>query len=174
MNIATNQYAVKKLENIIGDRTKAVELAPQIVEYGQKIAGSDADRETQLRVFNWIYQSLEGKTEFLDSGDRIFTEESKEEHFERTMTDIVNLAHELSQIEPADHVVPLDTVFERDHDLTKDENHELLRYEDDSLVRDPIEAKHAGKVEFERFDVGNLELAQMTSEMSDMKRTLVQ
>lgn len=170
LNIATNQYAVKKLENITGDRTKAVELAPQIVEYGQKIAGSDADRETQLRVFNWIYQSLEGKTEFLDSGDRIFTEESKEEHFERTMTDIANLAHELSQIEPADHFVPLDTVFERDHDHATDENHELLRYEDDSLVRDPIEAKHAGKVEFERFDVGNLELAQMTSEMSDDER----
>ena len=170
LNIATNQYAVNKLEHIIGDGTKALELAPQIVEYGQKIAGSDADRETQLRVFNWIYQSLEGKTEFLDSGDRTFSEESKEERFERTIGDIANLANELSQLEPSDHFAPLDTVFERDHNHAKDENHELLRDEDDSLVRDPIEAKHASQVEFERFEIGNLELAEMASEMSHNER----
>ncbi|MBX3283636.1 MAG: hypothetical protein KF756_14315 [Acidobacteria bacterium] len=170
LDIPTNQYAVKKLEHITGDRSKVAELAPQIVEYGQKIAGSDADRETQLRVFNWIYQSLEGKTEFLDSGDRTFSEESKEERFERTMTDIANLAHELSQLEPSDHFVPLDTVFERDHDHAKDENHELLRDEDGSLARGPSEATNASHVEFERFEIGNLELAQMASEMSHNER----
>lgn len=170
LNIATNQYAVKRLEQISGDKSTAAELAPQIVEYGQKIAGSDADRETQLRVFNWIYQSLEGRTEFLDSGDRTFNEESKEERFERTMTDIANLANELSQLEPSDHLVSLDTVFERDDDHAKDENHELLRDEDSSLARGPSEAINASHVEFERFDLGNLELAQMASEMSQNER----
>ncbi len=170
LNIATNQYAVKRLEHITGDRSIATELAPQIVECGQKIAGFDADRETQLRVFNWIYQSLEGKTAFLDYGDRTFSEESKEERFERTMTEIANLANELSQLEPSDHLVPLDTVFERDENHEKIENHELLRDEDGSLIRDPIEAKHASHVEFERFEIGNIELAQMASEMSHNER----
>lgn len=170
LNMATNQYAVKKLENIIEDRTKALELAPQLVEYGQKIAGSDADREARLKVFNWIYQSLEGKTEFLDSGDRAFIEESKEERFERTMTDIANLANELSQLEPSDHLVPLDTVFEQDENHEKIENHEFLRDEDGSLVRVPSEATNASHVEFERFEIGNIELAQMASEMSHNER----
>ena len=170
LDIGTHQYAVKKLEHIIGDRTKAVELAPQIVEYGQKIAGSDADRETQLKVFNWIYQSLEGKAEFLESSNRTFSEESRQERFERTMTDIANLANELSQLEPSDHLVPSDTIFERDDDHAKDENHELLRDEDGSLARDPIEATNASHVEFERFEIGNLELAHMASEMSHNER----
>lgn len=170
LNIATNQYAVKKLEHIIGDRTKALELAPQIVEYGRKIAGSDADRETQLKVFNWIYQSLEGKAEFLESSNRTFSEESRQERFERTMLDIANLANELGQLEPSYHLVLLDTVFERDDDHAKDENHELLRDEDGSLARDPSEATNASHVEFERFEIGNLELAHMASEMSHNER----
>ncbi|MBE7516023.1 MAG: hypothetical protein HS105_05370 [Chloracidobacterium sp.] len=170
LSIATNQYAVKKLEDITGDRTKAVEVAPQIVEYGQKIAGSDADRETQLRVFNWIYQSLEGKTEFLDSGDRTFSEESKQERFERTMTDIANLAHELSQLEPSDHLISLDAVFEHGKGHKTIENPEILLDGNDSPEREPIETISASKLEFERFEIGNVTLAQMASEMSNNER----
>lgn len=170
LNIATNQYAVNKLEHIIGDGTKALELAPQIVEYGQKIAGSDADRETQLKVFNWIYQSLEGKTHFVDSDDRAVIEEPKQECFERTISDIANLANELSKLEPSDHLVPSDAVFEHDDDHAKVEDHELLRDENAPLARDSSEAAYAGQVEFERFEVGNLELAQMASEMSHNER----
>ncbi|MBK6591177.1 MAG: hypothetical protein IPG22_23220 [Acidobacteria bacterium] len=34
------------------------------LDYGKAIAGSNADRETEAKVFRWIYDALDGKRDF--------------------------------------------------------------------------------------------------------------
>ena len=65
LSITTQDYAVSRIGKILQDEERAKELAPVVVEYANKIAGLTADGETKLKVFGWMYDSLEGKTENL-------------------------------------------------------------------------------------------------------------
>jgi len=63
--ITTQDYAVERLGRILQYVERAKELAPIVLEYGNKIAGATADGETKLKIFGWMYDSLEGKIGFL-------------------------------------------------------------------------------------------------------------
>lgn len=101
--MTTESYAVSRIEKILQNEERAKELAPVVVEYGNKIAGITADGETKLKVFGWIYESLEGKTDF---GGRETGEKPK---FEETLKKIKGLAEEMHSLEPLDKTefVPL-------------------------------------------------------------------
>ncbi len=94
--ITTKDYAVEKLGKILQNEERAKELAPIVVEYGNKIAGMTADGETKLKVFGWIYDSLEGKSEnpAQETGEKL--------KFEETLEKISVLAEEMRFLEPLD------------------------------------------------------------------------
>lgn len=176
--IATNEYGVKRLSTLVGE-SRAKELVPQIVEHGKSIAGSSADRDTQMKVFNWIYGALEGRNELLTSDSKIRNSEqnteSKDERVERVVKDISGLAEEMSKLEPSDRLDLIDshserTVFEG-HDREDDELSLEKVYEDaiaqeaetPSLDRD---GNGSGQLEFDRTELEDTSLARMASEMS--------
>jgi hypothetical protein len=66
IEITTQRAAVERLTRITGDSDKAKELAPQFVEMGASVAGSNADGATRLKVFGWLYRTLEGKQELFE------------------------------------------------------------------------------------------------------------
>jgi hypothetical protein len=66
IEITTVKAAVERLTRITGDSNKAKELAPQFVEIGERVAGSNADGATRLKVFGWLYRTLEGKQELFE------------------------------------------------------------------------------------------------------------
>lgn len=100
--ISTNEHAVKRLTRILGDEKRAAELAPEIVEAGHKIAGFSPDRETTLKIFSSIYESLEGKYDFLPNDQTGERNESASARFERNLQSITRLAREMGELEPAD------------------------------------------------------------------------
>ncbi|MGD9630659.1 MAG: hypothetical protein AB7V18_15585 [Pyrinomonadaceae bacterium] len=100
--ISTNEHAVKRLTRILGDEKRAAELAPEVIEAGHKIAGFTPDRETTLKVFSSIYESLEGKYDFLPNDQPAERSESSSERFNRNLQSITRLAGEMSELEPAD------------------------------------------------------------------------
>ena len=128
--ITTQDYAVERIGKILSDESKAKEIAPSIVEYGNKIAGTTADGETKLKVFNWIYESLEGKTDFLGREDD--NQHSKSQKFENTLEKISLLADEMHSLEPTDKLefVPL-AGFEQgeQHDTALNQLNENLNLE---------------------------------------------
>ena len=172
--IATNEYAVKKLSALSGE-SRAKELAPLVVEYGKSIAGSSADRDTRMKVFNWIYGTLEGRHELLSSDEKMPENEKKEERVERVVKEISGLAEEMGRLEPSDRLELIDA----HGDWTSFENHERDNgdlslekvYEEaigqeaemPSLDRDDI---GSGQLEFDRTELGDTSLAFMASEMS--------
>src|SRR5262249_45287805 len=79
--VTTVEYALKRLEPILSE-SKAKELAPQIVEHGKTIAGSSADGDTYIKVFNWLYGALEGRHDLLKDDEKISRDETKEERFD--------------------------------------------------------------------------------------------
>jgi uncharacterized protein YeaO (DUF488 family) len=105
--ITTQNYAVEKLGKILQDETKAKEIAPIVVEYGNKIAGITADGETKLKVFGWIYDSLEGKGESLARDENNSVGERSK--FDKTLREVSQLAEEMHSLEPLDKLefVPL-------------------------------------------------------------------
>lgn len=105
--VTTSEYAVKKLGEILNDESKAKVIAPMVVEYGNKIAGLSADGETKLKVFNWIYDSLQGKSEFLDREGE--TKQIETNKFDHTLNEISRLAADMHELEPLDKIefVPL-------------------------------------------------------------------
>ncbi len=102
--IVTNEYAVKKIEKILGSQSKGKEFAPLLVEYGNKIAGRTSDGETKIKVFSWMYEALDGKSNFLSGGIEGARNESSDERFGRQLEAIRNLAEEMHQLEPTDRV----------------------------------------------------------------------
>lgn len=104
--ITTESYAVNRLDKILHNEERAKELAPMVVKYGNKIGGITADGETKLKIFGWMYESLEGKTDF---GAREVGEKPK---FEETLEKIKSLAEEMHSLEPLDKTefVPLSEV----------------------------------------------------------------
>lgn len=102
LRIATQEYGAMRLEPVIGlERSR--EVVPQLLEYGKAIAGSGADRETEAKVFRWIYDALDGKQQFLKESQEQLRPESTVERFERTLDDIAKVAEEMKRLEPSDH-----------------------------------------------------------------------
>ena len=100
--ITTQNYAVEKLGKILQNEERAKELAPMVVEYGNKISGLTADGETKLKVFGWMYDSLEGKNETNERDEnKTFGEKSK---FDETLERISVLAEEMHSLEPLDKI----------------------------------------------------------------------
>lgn len=175
--IATVEYAVKRLEPILSE-SKAKQLAPQIVEHGKTIAGSSADRDTQIKVFNWIYGALDGRHDLLKADERVSPEDrdvTKEERFDRTLSEIATLAEEMSKLEPSDRLVLLDDVQERSevNDIDRDEEALSLDtvYEhalDQDEIRPQVDPKASmdGLNEFERIELENTTLSGLAAEMS--------
>ena len=102
--LMTQDYAVKRLGDILKDESKAKELAPTLIEHGNRIAGATADGETKLKVFVWMYDALEGKSEFLKSEANMQAAENKEQRFENALAEISRLADEMHRLEPADKI----------------------------------------------------------------------
>lgn len=100
--ISTQEYAVKRIERIVGNESKSKEIAPLVVEYGSKIAGQTADGETKIKVFTWIYEALEGKNTFLPNETPDRQPETSDERFTRNLNEIRVLAEQMHQLEPTD------------------------------------------------------------------------
>ncbi|MGH9945831.1 MAG: hypothetical protein ACRD6X_01360 [Pyrinomonadaceae bacterium] len=172
--VTTVEYAVKRLESMSAE-LNAKELAPQIVEYGTKIAGDSPDRDTKLKVFNWIYGALEGRGDLLLSEDKIRENETKEERFDRTLKEIAGLAEEMSKLEPSDRLVPIERLSEyyeidaeiSTNDLSLKEVYEEAISREESVQQTEWEqTTSSGIQEFERVELGNTELSRHTAEMS--------
>lgn len=175
--VATVEYAVKRLEPILSE-SKAKQLSPQIVELGKTIAGSSADRDTQIKVFNWIYGALDGRHDLLKTDERVSPEdrdETKTERFDRTLSEIATLAEEMSKLEPSDPLVLLDDVQERSEVNDIDRDEEVLSpdmvYEhalDQDEIRPQIDPKASigGVHEFERVELGDTSLSLLAADMS--------
>lgn len=102
LSITTQNYAVEKLGKILQNEEGAKELASVVIEYGNKIAGLTADGETKLKVFGWMYDSLEGKNETSERDEnKTFGEKSK---FDETLERISVLAEEMHSLEPLDKI----------------------------------------------------------------------
>lgn len=170
--IATNEYAVRKL-SVILDETRAKELAPRIVEYGTRIAGSSADRDTKIKVFSWIYGALAGRNDFLPSDERTLENESKEEKVERTLKEIAGLAEEMSKLEPSDKLVLVDE-HERsgaEHTDRGDGDLSLENVYEEAIAREaePLTLDAGENVisqqEFERIELEDTTLSRLASDM---------
>ena len=175
--VTTAEYAVKKLQRILSE-SKAKELAPQILEHGKAIAGNSADRETQIKVFNWIYGALEGKHDLLKADERISRDETEDQRFDRTLKDIATLGEEMSKLEPSDRLVLLDDVRElsgvSDIDRTEGELSLKTSYErasDREDIRPEIDPKRSigGLNEFERVELGDTSLSRLAVDMSKVE-----
>ncbi len=171
--IATNEYAVKRLAAIL-DESRAKELAPRIVDYGLRIAGTSADRDTKIKVFNWIYGALAGRNDFLPSDERTLENEMKEEKVERTLKAIAGLADEMSRLEPSDKLVLVDeqerSGAERSDRSYYDQSlenvyEEAIAHEPQPFSLDSGE-NVTGQQEFERIELGDNTLSRLASHMS--------
>jgi uncharacterized phage-like protein YoqJ/uncharacterized protein YeaO (DUF488 family) len=136
--VTTQNYAVGRLAGIVKDESKAKELAPQILDYGNKIAGGSADGETKLKVFAWMYDALEGKIEFLPNETN--KSESREQKFENALAEISRLADEMHELEPADKIefAPLND-FELENQTAwdeRDENSYVAEIYENAIGRD--------------------------------------
>lgn len=119
--MTTAEYAVKRLGAILRDDFKVREIVPKVVDYGNKIAGATSDGATKIKVFTWIYDALEGKSEFLAPAEPAPKFESKEQKFETTLTEIARLAEQMHALEPSDKL-PLTTLAELEKTEGKREN----------------------------------------------------
>jgi uncharacterized phage-like protein YoqJ len=136
--VTTQDYAVRRLAGIVKDESKAKELAPQILDYGNKIAGATADGETKLKVFAWMYDALEGKTEFLPNENS--KTESREQKFDSALAEINRLAEEMHQLEPKD-VIEFAQLsdFEMESQIIwdeRDENSQIAEIYENAVGRD--------------------------------------
>jgi hypothetical protein len=143
LKITTESYAVKKIGDILRNESKAKEIAPVIVEYGNKIAGATSDGETKLKVFGWMYDSLEGKSEFqVRDENNSLGEKAK---FEETLEKIGKLAEEMHSLEPLDKIefVPLagiEQVYSGESSIdTKGENLNLQEIYEEAISREENE-----------------------------------
>lgn len=136
--VTTQDYAVRRLAGIVKDESKAKEIATQILDYGNKIAGGNADGETKLKVFAWMYDALEGKTEFLPNETN--KSYAREQKFENALAEIGRLADEMHGLEPKDVIefAPLND-FELENQTVwdeRDENSHVAEIYENAIGRD--------------------------------------
>ena len=170
IEIATTPAAVERLTKITNDVVKAKELAPRLVEMGERIAGTNADGETRLKVFGWLYRTLEGKQELLqpDTTEKPEREQpsQSEAQFTEKWQQIVELSEAMAALEPKDrlpenslealgeNLQETETAVEQDENLTATE-----------IYENAVEAESAERVEgivtggslvgFERIEIGS-------------------
>lgn len=172
--VITIEHALKRLAPLVSE-SKAKEIAPQIVEHGTKIAGTSADRETQIKIFNWIYGALEGRHDLFKAGERVSRDESNAERFNRNLSEIAKLAEEMSKLESSDRHVLLDELEERSEVNDIDRSEEELSLEavyEQTLDRDGTEPhldpkdSFGGIQEFERIELESTTLSRLADSMS--------
>lgn len=168
LHLATLSYGVNRLEPLIGS-ARAREIAPEILKYGKTIAGSNSDRATEARVFRWIYDALDGKRELLDESRVEAKSESTAERFDRTLTEIKNVADEMEKLEPSDRSIQ----YEQFVDLTVEVTDRSLREEVEEitesaeyLLREQDPEHNQTTLGFERIELENEHLTFLASEMS--------
>ncbi len=146
--ITTQDYAVKRIGNILKDESKAKEIAPVVIEYADKIAGQGSDGETKLKVFNWVYDSLEGKAEFLKVSENERTAEPPT--FEATLANFGFLADEMYALEsPEKDALTQISAAEKDLEESQ-ERLATIAFERIDLNRDiPTIPAHYSKAEIE-------------------------
>ena len=188
--LTTQDYAVKRLGDILKDESKAKKLAPTLIEHGNRIAGATADGETKLKVFVWMYDALEGRSEFLKSEANMQAAENKEQRFENALAEISRLADEMHRLEPADKIefAPLND-FEQNGSLWEhaDENRLVEEIYESAIGRDGgegeggereenlenergLEQDAGGKIAaegFERIDLGNSVAPQLPADFTE-------
>lgn len=168
LKLATLSYGVSRLEPLIGS-ARSREIAPAILECGKKIAGGNSDRETEARVFRWIYDALDGKNELLDEGRVETKSESTAERFDRTLTEIKNVADEMEKLEPSDRSIQYEqfadsTLLNAEHSLGEEVEVLTESSEHFSNQQDPDHDQTT--LGFERIELENPHLTFLASEMS--------
>ncbi len=171
--VASVEYAFKKIEPILNE-SRAKELAPRIVDFGAKIAGANADRDTKIKVFNWIYGALEGRKEFLQRDDSSPVNETKTERFDRTLNEIASLAEEMARLEPSDRSALTETMTEREGvERNKGEDLSLDKVYEDAISQEgqiqEVDPDYSvGEIQdFERVELGSTDLSQRAAHMSE-------
>lgn len=168
LQVATQEYGVKRLESLIGSE-RSREVVPQLLEYGKTIAGSSADRETEAKVFRWIYDALDGKQQFLEEAKEESRTESSVERFERTMHEIAKVAEEMKGLEPSDHPNKYEG-FDESYIQTNAHSlgeafEDVADHENDLGPEQDFEHIHS-TVGFERVDLESTPLKLLAAEMS--------
>ena len=168
IEIATTHAAVERLSKITGDSAKAKEIAPQFVEMGVSIAGSNADGETRLKVFGWLYRVLEGKQELLNTEARKMDLQNSqiqpEGQFAEKWQQIVELSEALAALEPNDRLPEnsleslnenqIETDNGRDEDLTMTESYENALEAENAERADEF-VPGGNLIGFERIEIGS-------------------
>jgi hypothetical protein len=167
IEISTMHTAVERLTRITGDAAVARELAPQFVEMGASIAGSHADGETRLKVFGWLYRTLEGKQELLQPDSTLKTERNltaqSEIQFSERWQQIVEMSEAMAALEPKDRLPENslealgenlnDATIERDESSTTADIYANAEKSEDAERADEIFPGGA-LVSFERIELG--------------------
>ena len=180
IEIATTHTAVERLTKLTGDAEKAKELAPQLVEMGERIAGSNPDGNTRLKVFGWLYRVLEGKQELLANDSAQNAEREQTEHsktlFSEKWQQIVELSEALAALEPKDKL-PANSFDEfRENEQNSsyqnepDENFTESELYENTIDRETTERAEeiissAGLIGFERIEIG-ADLPEIPKELS--------
>lgn len=168
LQLATLSYGVNRLEPLVGS-ARAREIAPGILEYGKTIAGSNSDRETEARVFRWIYDALDGKRELLDESRVETKSESTAERFDRTLTEIKNVADEMEKLEPSDRSIQheqfVESTLESMDRSLREEVEEITESAED-LLKEQDPEHNQTTPGFERIELENDQLTFLASELS--------
>ncbi len=167
LHLTTAQYGLKILEPLLGaERTR--EIVPQILQYGKTIAGSNADRETEVKVFRWMYDALDAKHELLEDLRESGRSESPSERFEKVMSDIGRVADEMGKLESCDRFEEFES-----YDESRVQNTGYLpdafgEHESSIENREPQkDSEHVqATVGFERIELDDASLHAIASEMS--------
>ena len=168
IEIATTHTAVARLTRITNDVAKAKELASQFVEMGERIAGTNADGETRLKVFGWLYRTLEGKQELLEPDSPAKPERAVATHSEAQFSEkwqqIVELSEAMAALEPKDRLPEssLEALGEngRDAAIEQAENSTATEiYENGGQIEDAERAEEivpgCALIGFERIEIGS-------------------
>lgn len=168
LQVATQEYGVKRLEPLIGSE-RSREVVPQLLEYGKAIAGSSADRETEAKVFRWLYDALDGKQEFLEEAKEESRTESSVERFERTLDEIAKVAEEMKRLEPSDYSLQHESVEESyiqaNAHVIDGSFEDIADQMNDVASERDLEDVHS-TVAFERVDLESTHLSLLAAEMS--------
>jgi len=168
LQLASLSYGVSRLEQLVGSE-KTREVAPKILEYGKAIAGSNSDRETEAKVFRWIYDALDGKQELLGEVREEGRSESTRERFDRTLAEIKKVADEMERLEPSDRSIQYEQFVESNSQNTRhslgEELEEIAESAEYLLTeRDPERGQTT--LGFERIKLESTQMTLLASEMS--------
>ncbi len=167
IQLVTLHTAVERLTRITGDSVKAKELAPQLVEMGERIAGSQADGETRLKVFGWLYGSLEGKQDLLPNNTQnqeLQQHDPSETLFSEKWQQIIALSEALAALEPKD-TLPENSLDEFSERETETRLEQVENFTESALYENAVATENSERAEeivlgggligFERVEIGS-------------------